>query len=393
MYIKRTLEPILHEALARKKSILLLGPRQTGKTTLLHTLKADLTLSFLLPNVRQRYEQNPSILAEEVDALHPRPRAAPLIIVDEVQKVPEIMDVVQFLVDQNKAQFILTGSSARKLRRHHVNLLPGRVLSLHMDPLSYAEYDHGSLQDRCLYGTLPRTVLTSESSQRQQDLVSYVSTYLEEEVRAEALVRNLGRFGRFLELAASESGLVVNFKKLSQKIGVAHTTLMDYYQILEDCLIVERVEPWTESKTRAKLTRSQKYLFFDLGVRRVAAKEGTHPPVATWGHLFEQWVGLELIHRTRLYAPQVSVHFWRDPSGPEVDWVLRQNKRLIPIEVKWTETPTPDDIKHLRIFLKEYPQAGHAYLVCQVTHRRQMEDGITALPWREVQQVFKTLER
>lgn len=384
-YIERAIEPIIHQTLERGRSILLLGPRQTGKTTLLQKIPSQYTLSFIQPSVRQKYERNLALLTQEIEALTvPISSHPPLVLIDEVQKIPEVMDAAQDLIDRKKAQFLLTGSSARKLRRSQTNLLPGRVIALHLDPLMALEYSKPSLEDRLLYGSLPLMYQSTDTASREADLESYVTTYLEEEVRAEALVRNLGTFGRFLELAAAEAGAVVNFRKLSQKVGVAHTTLMDYYQILEDCLLVERIEPYTESKTRKKLTRSQKYLFFDLGVRRVAAKEGLHPPQASWGLFFEQWVGLELIRMLRLKQPKASLHFWRDPAGPEVDWIVRRENRLIPIEVKWTEAPTSDDIKHLGIFLREYPNARQAYVVCRTPRPLIMAKNIVALPWQNL---------
>ncbi len=384
-YIERALDPVIRQALARGRSVLLLGPRQTGKTTLLEKIPAAFTLSFIQPAVRQKYEKNLTLLTQEIEALALGGlRKLPLVVIDEVQKIPEVMDAVQDLIDRKKAQFILTGSSARKLRRARTNLLPGRVVALHMDPLMRLEYPKPTLEDRLLYGSLPMIYQTSDASDREADLASYVTTYLEEEVRADALVRNVGVFGRFLELAAAESGWVVNFRKLSQKIGVAHTTLMDYYQILEDCLLVERVEPYTESKTRKKLTRSQKYLMFDLGVRRLAAREGVQPPLSSWGSFFEQWVGLELIRMMRLKQPKAHLHFWRDPSGPEVDWVIRHEQRLTPIEVKWTDVPTFDDVKHLNIFLDEYPRASRAYVICRAPRPLKLGDKIIGLPWQDL---------
>ena len=255
--------------MGRNRSVLLLGPRQTGKTPLIERLGGALSVSFARPDVRQRYEKNPALLAAEVEALRGAKSAVrPLVLLDEIQKVPEILDVVQDLIDRGRANFVLTGSSARKLRRGaHINLLPGRVAVFRLDPLTLAELAGCPLEERLRYGSLPGILLLPEAGDQETDLESYVTTYLEEEVRAEAIVRNLGSFARFLEYAASESGQVVNLRKLSQEIGVAHTTIGSYYQILEDCLIAERVEPLTQSKTRKKLTKSQKYLFFDLGGR------------------------------------------------------------------------------------------------------------------------------
>jgi predicted AAA+ superfamily ATPase len=308
-----------------------------------------------------------------------------LVLLDEIQKIPTLMDVIQDLIDRHQANFVLTGSSARKLRRTpQTNLLPGRVVSLRLDPLTLTELPKRHLRERLAYGDLPGIVTVQKESDRQQDLDSYVTTYLEEEVRMEALVRNMGTFGRFLELAAAESGQIVNLRKLSQEIGVAHTTIGDYYQILEDCLVVERVEPYTQSRTRRKLTKSQKYLFFDLGVRRVAANEGALLPQSVFGHLFEQMVGLDLIRLARLAAEHPVLRFWRDPDGPEVDWVLEFADRLIPIETKWTSAPTLQDARHLNTFLGEYPMASKGYIVCQTPRPLKLSSTIEAIPWQDL---------
>lgn len=178
---------------------------------------------------------------------------------------------------------------------------------------------------------------------------------MEDEIREEAAVRNIGAFVRFLELAASESGNIVNFNKLSQEIGVAHATIAGYYQILEDCLVAEKIEPLTYTKTRRKLTKSAKYLFFDLGIRRLAAEEGVQLPQKILGQLFEQFIILEFIRRARMLVNKFKVFFWRDHSGPEVDLVLEKDNEYIPIEIKWTTSPLFADCRHLKIFQQEYP--------------------------------------
>ena len=211
------------------------------------------------------------------------------------------------------------------------------------------------------------------------------STYLEEEVRAEALVRNLSPFGRFLELAASESGGLINLRKLSQEIGVSHVTIGAYFQILEDCLILERIDPLTRSATRKKLTRGSKYLFFDLGVRRLAAQEGRRLPRESWGKLLEQWVGLELLRSMRQGSGRL--RFWRDAAGPEVDWVIERERRLMPIEVKWTEMPTRKDARHLQTFLAEYPEAEEGFIVCRTPRALQLAPRIRAIPWQDLAEI------
>jgi len=385
-YIPRLIEGPIRRALGRNKSVLLFGARQTGKTTMISRFNAALTISFVRPEVRQRYEQSPQLLGGEVDALPARLKGRrPLIVVDEVQKVPAILDVVQDLIDRGRANFVLTGSSARTLRRGTaVNLLPGRVAAFHMDPFSLREYPANALQERLLYGSLPGMMAVSGLQDREVDLASYVTTYLEDEVRAEAVVRNIGDFARFVELAAFESGQIVNFRKLSQEIGVSHTTIASYYRILEDCLIAERIEPLSHSKTRKKLTKSEKYLLFDLGVRRLAAREGTQPSRDTLGRLFEQFIGLELLRSARTAGPGVTIRFWRDPDGPEVDWVIEARGRYTPVEVKWTERPTSGDSRQLEIFLSEYPSAATGWLICQVPRPVKLSRRVTALPWQSV---------
>lgn len=383
-YIERDIDPLIRHTLVRGKSIFLFGARQTGKTTMVNRLNAQFTVSLVRPDVRQRYEKLPSLLRGEVEALAVPPDGnLPLVVLDEVQKAPEIMDVVQDLIDRQVALFLLTGSSARKLRRHaQANLLPGRVAVLHLDPLGLKEFSGGSLEDRLIYGSLPGIAVVEDPEDREQDLSAYVTTYLEEEIRAEAAVRNLGSFARFLELAAAESGGIINLRNLASIVGVAHTTIGAYYQILEDCLIAERIEPLTVSATRKKLTRSDRFLFFDLGVRRLAAREGRRFPRSYWGSLFEQFIGLELLRFFRANRRSAKLRFWRDPDGPEVDWVIDCDGVYVPIEVKWTDAPSAGDTRHLKCFMSEYPTFGQGYVVCRAPHKLKISDTVMALPWQ-----------
>ncbi len=364
---------------------MLLGPRQTGKTTLINRLPFAMQVSFIRPDIRQRYEQRPGMLSGEVEALKRATDNVPLVILDEVQRVPAIFDVVQDLIDRRIANFILSGSSARKIRRGPaVNLLPGRVITLHLDPLMQCEGGDETLENILLYGSLPAIYSESDNGNRELDLGSYATAYLEAEVRSEALVRNVGVFGRFLELAAAESGKIMNFHRVSQDLGVSHTTITSYFEILEDCLIIEKIDPITRAVTRKKLTKSQKYLFFDMGVRRLAAKEGPTLMSATKGFLLEQYVGIEIIRCLRLTAGAGRLRFWRDPDGPEVDWVIDTQGKYYPIEVKWTDSPTTRDIRHLRVFLDEYENASHGFVVCRTPRRIQLDERVTALPWRDI---------
>lgn len=430
-HIPRLLLQQIHQVLDMGKSILLLGPRQTGKTTLVQQLSADLQISLASTSELFKYTKTPFSLSKEVEYLYNKATATdntsssrntsisatstttgtnasantsistntsnkklPLIVIDEIQKVPLLMDEVQTLIDRKKAQFILTGSSARKLKRHggDINLLPGRVLPLRLDPFSYSEaapFIDLQLETLLLDGTLPEILLTTDINKREYLLDAYVNLYLTEEIQAEAIVRDLSSFARFLELAAAESGNLVNFAKLSQEIGVSHTTIMSYYQILQDCLIIEKVEPLLATKTRRKLIKSSKYLLYDLGVRRIAVHEGRLLAPEQMGKLFEQYVGLELIHLLRLNKRRWSLKYWRDVNGIEVDWVINTDSGYIPIEVKWTESPSMQDAKHLKIFLNEHEQAKSGFIICRTPRPMQLAENIVALPWQQLGEVLE----
>jgi predicted AAA+ superfamily ATPase len=300
------------------------------------------------------------------------------------------MDAIQYLIDKKYAKFILTGSSARKLRRgHNVNLLPGRVIVMRVDPFNINEIAHLNipLEKLICYGSLPEILLEKNERAKEETLSSYAHIYLEEEIRAEALVRKVSLFSRFLELAASEAGSIIQFQNLSQILGVSRLTIQNYFEILEDCLIAERIEPFCpKNNTRARLSKSSKYLFFDLGIRRISAKEGAQWPLTMMGYLFEQFIGLELLRQTRLLTP-AKVCYWRDHNGPEVDYVIVQDQKIIPIEVKLTEIPNNTDIKHLRTFMDLY-DVKQGFIVCRTPRKMRITPNILALPWQDLKEAI-----
>jgi predicted AAA+ superfamily ATPase len=396
----RELKPRLLQILARGKSLLLLGPRQTGKTTIIQSVPHDWYLNFIRPDQRLRYESHPELLLKEVEYLAKKLQKIPLIVLDEIQLVPELLNAAQDLIDRKIAQFIFTGSSLRKLRRSQINLLPGRVISLYLTPLIWSEIKNLPFQDelgrdsderllRLLnFGSLPGIIKLAADSEKEEELQSYVYTYLEEEIRNEAHVRNIGSFHRFLELAAAESGNIVSLRKLSSDVEVSHSTISGYYQILEDCMVIHRVEPYLKTNTRRRLTKSPKFLFFDLGLRRVSAKESFPLIKSQQGPLFEHFIGLELIHRSLLHTASFQIHYWRDHNGQEIDWILASKNELIPIEVKWTDKPQENDAKHLKVFLEEYPEAKRAFVVCRTPRAYEICPNITALPWELLDEIL-----
>ena len=383
MYLKREIEGKIKEYLAAGKSIWLLGARQTGKTTLVRTcIKFDLSYSFLQFSTRQRLEKNPGILREEIEA---QKSTKPLVVfIDEIQLIPSVMDGIQDLIDRKIAQFILTGSSVKKLKHQQLNLLPGRIINIYLDPFSIKELESlpaPSLETRLIYGTLPE-MTTLDDALKEDYLDSYVQNYIDEEIRKEALVKNVGAFSRFLELAAIESGQIVNINKLSQDIGVAQTTVAAYYQVLQDCLIASRIDPYLPKQTRRHLSKSPKFLFFDLGVRRKCSLEGPLLSKKTMGALFEQFIGIELLKMKHQSKTISQLLYWRDHSGPEIDYILKRDNQIIPIEVKWTDAPTLKDAKHIHLFQAETPTAKMGYILCQAPKKRLLSPTITALPWQ-----------
>ena len=400
--ITRNLEKDILGTIAQRRSFFLFGPRQTGKTTLLDHIAGRydqvLKYSFLNIPLRQKAEQRPEFMRQEIEAALPK-----MVVLDEVQKVPEILDEVQYLIDKHKIMFLITGSSARKLRRKNVNLLAGRAITYRLDPFDMEERSSfskrfpsvDSLKDVLTYGDLPEIALLTEQHQVkfvENLLRSYVETFLEEEIRMELLIRKVGLFGNFLRLAAEMSGKILSFRELSQDLGVTHHTISSYYTILHDCLIIERIPPLIPSSTRRRLSKSHKYLFFDIGVRNAAAhtlaREGINRE--EWSRRFEEWIGLSLLRYLRSRNLEGTIYYWKDHNGPEIDWIVEYENRWIPVEVKFLDDPLPKHIKHLETFMAENKKRARKGFVIFLGERpRKLTDQITALPWFELQAVFE----
>jgi len=330
--------------------------------------------------------------------------------VDEAQNVPAIFDAVQHLYDSDKRRwrFVLCGSSARKLRVTGANLLPGRCLLHHLYPLLLAErppagagrvrpgtplpmggrggmagrrFPPAKLLERLAFGELPG-VATAARARRADLLRAYTVVYLEEELRREALVKNWPAFARFLQLAAAESGRMINYAGISREAGVSLPTVKTYYQLLEDMFIGFRVTAFSGSP-RKSLLSTERFCFFDVGVRNAAAELPLETAAvrANPGPLFEQWVGIELWKRLQ-YLGGGKLHYLRTKAGAEVDFIIARGGRLTPIEVKWTEHPTAGDARHLLTFLDEHPKrARKGWIICRCDVPLAITDRVTALPW------------
>lgn len=382
----------------------MLGPRQVGKTTLLEEAVRDIhpLLTFQLqdPAVKIELERDPDRLIRAARATSGHVS----VFIDEAQKIPALFDAAQILIDEKKASFFFTGSSARKLRRKGVNLLPGRIRLLTLEPLLWGElgllaggYDSPipalalrnvnetalTIEDTLVFGHLPG--ILSASPQDATDLLqAYARLYIEEEIRAEALSRAIGPFSRFLELAAAESGTAPNFTKLSKESGVSVPTIKQYYSILEDTLIVERVDGFVKN-ARKRILSTSRYYFFDLGVRNALARLPLVHEIlnAQKGVLFEHAVMLELIRRIRLLKTNHKVYYWRTAGGTEVDCVIESHDELIPIEIKSSSNVSPSDLTGLKSFIADYGEkVKRAFVVTMGKRPEKVDDRITVLPWR-----------
>lgn len=392
--IDRILENHLKESLNSDKSFFLLGPRQTGKTTLVTKIFKEiphLEYNLMDPLQRIKFERNPSLVKEEILAAKERH-----IFIDEVQKIPELLDIVQILIDKEKKVFAITGSSARKLKRAGINLLPGRVISFRMDPLFMDEYKNlikphttETLKDILKYGELPEvfTLVHEGKKKMAEELIySYVTTYLEEEVRAESILRKIGAFAKFLKISAEESGKIVSLRSLSQDIGVRHTTVSEYYRILEDCLIIERIESLVPAGERRKVQKSPKIIFFDTGVANSAAEVlGSSDFMSEhWGRLFEQWVGLTVLRFMKANRMRGKLYYWRDYSGREVDWIIDYQDKWIPLEVKWGENIIKSRLRHLEYFIQSHSRkVKKGYIIFTGDKSRRISESISAHPFHE----------
>jgi predicted AAA+ superfamily ATPase len=233
--------------------------------------------------------------------------------------------------------------------------------------------------DRMTYGELP-AVAVAKPEYRQDILKAYSLVYLEEELRREALIKDWSAFSRFLALAASESGRAINFAKIAKDAGVSQPTVKNYYQLLEDMFIAFRVPAFSRSR-RKNLLSTDRFFFFDLGVRHAAAELPIEPAAVAGnpGPVFEQWVGIELWKRLRYLGGRL--HYFRTKGGAEVDFIIERPGALTPVEVKWTERPTPRDARHLLSFLAEHPESKLGFIICRCARPLQLHDRVLALPW------------
>lgn len=354
------------------KSLFLLGPRQSGKSTLLRSRYPQaLYLDLLASDSFRELSRYPESLGERIAA-----SGARLVIVDEVQKLPGILDEVQRLIDRNpRLRFILTGSSARKLMRGHANLLGGRALFFRLHPLVSAELDFERTTDRLRVGSLPSVL---DSAIAWEELKAYVGTYLREEIQAEGATRSIENFSRFLDFAAHFSGEQMNFTALGSDAGIPPRTVKDYVSLLEDTLLGHILEPYREGRRRKAVATSKFYLF-DVGVTNaLLGRKTVERKTPDFGRCLEQLIFLELKAYLDYRRSDAKLCYWRSQSQLEVDFVVGGS---VAIEVKGTGRVAARDLRGLRAFAEE-TRVARQIVVCDEGAARRLDD-IDVLPYAD----------
>ncbi len=400
MYYKRYLEDKIMAPKSSNKIKLLLGPRQSGKSTLLkHCLASKIDITMInLQDRRERikYERDSNVFLQELEALN----GVSTVVIDEIQKVPALFDDVQYFFDKNSERFdfFLTGSSSRQLRTHSANLLPGRTHLFRLTPVLQAEqreveilplpmsgklFPFRSLEENLIYGNLPGLYSEGKDSW-VETITAYTELYIENEIRKENIVANMSNFLMFLKLAALESGQTVNYSKLASAIGISVNTVKNYYQVLEDTYIGLRVPAF--GRSRRKIISAPRFIICDLGMRNALAELPINDSLIKLdaGHLFEQFVVIELFYRCQYLGRAYKLSTWRTSTGAEVDAIVETPDEVIPVEIKWTDSPQIKDIRHLERFLELHPDlTNRGYLVCRVDKPRKLSDKILAIPWNQ----------
>lgn len=357
--------------LPRGKSAFLWGPRKVGKTYwITHHLRQAEIIDLLKTDVFAEYVSRPALLRERYQ------NHQGLIVIDEVQKAPALLDEVHWLIEHSGISFLLTGSSARKVRRGQANLLGGRAWRRTMTPLSFLEVDGFDLERIMISGLLPPHVLSPEPL---EDLRAYVADYLKEEIVAEALTKNIPAFREFLRVAALTSSELINYVNIGREAGISHRIVRTYFDILEDTYLGFRIPPWARSKNR-RLIATEKFYLFDVGVANYLARRQPRIGTPEFGKAFEHYILMELKTYQAYRNPDWPITFWRTSTGREVDFILGDKE--LAIEIKGAARVHDGDLGGLRALLEDGP-VKKTCIVCLEKQPRLLANGIEVLPWQQ----------
>jgi uncharacterized protein len=363
-----------------RKHLLLLGARQVGKSTLARSLGPNVIINLADEASFLAYGKDPGRLGRELRSI----KKPALVLIDEVQRIPALLNSVQALLDEgSRHRFLLTGSSARKLKRGGANLLPGRIVLEHLDPLTIWELGEAFDLDRALrLGGLPGVYADHEAA--EDVLETYAAVYLREEIQAEALIRNVGTYARFLDLAAASSGEWINYSKIASDAEIPKETVRRFFQILEDTLLCFRIPPFSPAASGRRVSQRDRILLFDVGVRN--ALLGVHrsaPSPTDKGHLFEHWFVLQCLAFIRAHRLPWKAFAYRTDAGAEVDLVLDLGPRVLAIECKLGRTVAPAKLSGLRSFSQVVKKPLSGYVVFDGERAQSLAGGVEAVPFRE----------
>ncbi len=366
------------EILARKidltlpkgKSCFLWGPRKAGKSYWIrHHLKDALLIDLLQTDVFSEYAARPALLRERFQDIKK------IIVIDEIQKIPQLLDEVHWMIENKGAQFLLTGSSARKLRKGHANLLGGRAWRRILLPLSYFEVSGFQIEKALVSGMLPPHFL---SENPVEDLRAYVADYLKEEIAVEALTQNIPSFSEFLRVAAITSSELLNYTNIAREAGINQRTVRAYFNILEDTFLGFRVSPWAKSKNR-RMILAEKFYLFDVGAANYLARRHPVPGSSDFGKAFEHFILMELRAYQAYKNPEMRISYWRTSSGQEVDFLLGEREAAIEIKAGKVHE---GDVRGLEALIEDAP-VKKAVVVSFEKEPRRIAKRIEILPWQD----------
>jgi len=355
-----------------KESAFLCGARQTGKSTLLKAVYPEAPyFDLLLANEYDRFLRNPSLLREILEATP----AGSLVILDEIQRLPSLLNEIQWMIVNRKRQFILSGSSPRNIMRSGGNLLGGRAARYELYPLVYKEIPDFDLLRALNNGLLPRHYLAKNAGKL---LSAYTGNYLRDEIITEAKIRNIGSFSRFLEMASFSNGEIVNYSNIAADCGVSAPTVREYFQILEDTLI-GRFLPSYQKKPKRRVILSPKFYYFDVGIANYLLKRGLIVNGSeSFGHAFEHFIYHEIYSHSHYSDLNYPLSYWRTASQIEVDFILGEHE--VAVEVKSTEMANPRHLRGLKSFAEEY-NVKQLILVSNDPSPRKVGK-IMIMPWK-----------
>ncbi len=365
-------------------SFFLMGPRLSGKSTLIREFLKDKLhweVNLLIQRTFLKFIKDPTLFREEA-LFQIQEKKIKYIFIDEIQKNPSLLDEIHQLIEETKCIFILSGSSTRKLKRTHANMLGGRAPIYKLFPLTFTELErHFHLEKILQTGSLAGIYFESEKLKKKK-LITYVETYLKDEIAQEGVVRNLGPFHRFLEVAAQYSGQLLNFENIAREAQLPARTVRGYFNILEETYIGFYLPSWDLS-VKKQLSKHSKFYFFDNGVVAALTQSisGQLSPTSR-GDAFEQWLINEIRAQIEYNSSDHKLHFWRTQAGNEVDLILsKKSNPLISIEIKAMKKIGNKELNGLKSFSEEYPNCQHLICVCEELTPR-ISNNCQILPWR-----------